>query len=224
MTLYKNIIYLNAPEPTGQAAESDLRVPKPTQKELQQSEQLLKDNLLTLLAESQDFALSEEEQKRAVFFAQTSEGNKVLGGAVLAKKVLLHPHKNQRFCFLFQGIPFWTCAFAFPPGIEDWQSMSQKQFRIVRTFYDALYDKLVEFGSQSDTPLIWVTLSKEEAYLLEGIRELPFLLKMFPYETKDGLFHGLLALREDYVKACFPLLPWRNAGYSLAPKRQEEPL
>ena len=171
--------------------------------------------LLDILKKAQRFELSPDEKKLATFFVTDNKEYGVYGGAVLLKKKVLNAHKNRESRYAFQGEHLWTCSLGLSLPNKDPFLMSGDMVSFVHLFYKELYATLVAFGAEREALFLWVTLDPVEALLLDKVGNFPFILQIKPETTVDGLFHGLLALREDLA---IPFLKTRHWGRHLGDK------
>lgn len=155
-------------------------------------------SLLQLLKKTQHFELSAEETKLATFFVADNGENEVYGGAVLLKKRAL-PHKNKVAKVACQN-SLWACSFTLHLPNKDPLYMSSKRLAFCRQFYKRLYDSLITFGQDRKISFLWCTLDAEEANCVEGASSLPFIFKIQPKDSTEGLFQGLLSLDPKIAK------------------------
>jgi hypothetical protein len=165
-------------------------------------------SLLQLLKKAQRLELSLQEQKLATFFVADNSEREVYGGAVLLKKRIRNYHKNRSSKFSFQGERLFSASFVLHLANKDPFYMSGKRITFCRHFYEELYRTFFVLGQKQSAPYMWVTLDPEEALCLETLSNFPFMLRMKPKDTIDGLFHGLLALKKDIAKTLIDPKRW----------------
>ena len=184
--------------------------------------------LLAFLKKAQGLKLPQAEKKKAFFLINTTRKYPALNGIVLFERNLVPPEKFRENLRLTPTSPsqemcLWHCAFVSPFSHKDLKDMSRPTSIACLLFYEALYEKLVAIGQTYNIPYLWVVLSPQEALCLNALGAFPFLFKVNPQESADGLFHGLFALR-DLLEVRSTLQDADNAVSADLALRQEEGL
>ncbi len=160
------------------------------------------EGLLETLKDSQGLELSRDAKKLGHFFFPKEKIPNASSGAFLLKQRVPSFYQNSISHFAFRGKRVWTCSFALSLHNQHPESMDDGVVAQVKRFYREFYDTLVTFGQERKIPSLFVTLSHRESLCVEEFGDFPFVLKIQPRDTIDGLFRGVLALREDLVKRC----------------------
>ena len=119
------------------------------------------------------------------------------GGVLLLKQPLEAISKEVRtyletICPQYNpSSEIWTGRIAFKMG----EDISGRDYeRVSKLLYRTLYEDLIAFGVKENTPFLCLTLPLVEHLSIDMLGLWPYLMKIRPCESPDGLFHGILSL------------------------------
>ena len=105
----------------------------------------------------------------------------------------------------------WTGRVAFQVS----QDISGGDYeRLSKLLYRALYQDLVAFSIKENTPFLCLTLPLVEHLSIDMLGLWPYLLKVSPHESSDGLFHGILSLTRTTPSAPRGEIEERNSPFN----------
>lgn len=148
------------------------------------------------------------------------------GGILLLKQPLEVSSKEVRSylrALCPQYTPYseiWTgrIAFRFSKDISGWDYE-----KISTLLYCALYEDLVAFSVKENTPFFYLTLPLVEHLSIDMLGFWPYLLKVSPHESLDGLFHGILSLikAQQDVPSNHPLGKTEETNRPFSPQNRD---
>lgn len=160
-----------------------------------------------LIKPQKSFGLSKQDQNGATFVLCDDRKNGAWGGALLLKKSIDEfPYEvvNALSGFVPRKEGIWKCVVSLVFEKESPLSTTNEGDHFCQIFYRNLYNNLVEFGKKQGTGFLCVSLDFGEYLCTEGLIFWPYVFKITPQQSADGLFHGILSLTgsqyEDYQK------------------------
>jgi hypothetical protein len=154
--------------------------------------------------------------KNANFILAYENPDRINGGAVLQqrKEATLHPQIRERLdAFISPNQDVWVGTIALE--LKSWIS-GQEYECFSKIFYRKLYDALVSFGQQEKTGFLCLSLPAPEYISTDLLEYWPYVLTIRPKDSKNGLFHSVLALSGTRDEATHF---WKSLG--LVTKRKD---
>lgn len=147
-------------------------------------------------------ALSHEFLKirDAVFVLAQEDPDRINGGAVFFQRDIdsLHPKLKEQLASSLKDIEkIWigTIALELKPGIvgQDFECFS-------KIFYENLFETFLKFGSKENISFLCLTLPPCEHIITDLMECWPYVIKVHPKESEDGLYHNILALKDTHER------------------------
>jgi hypothetical protein len=134
------------------------------------------------------------DHSEASFILAKKNPDKINGGAILIqrKAETLHPLIRERLdVYVPPEEEVWTGTIA----LELKSSITGQDFECFsKLFCRKLYESFLVFGKQQRTNFLCLTLAPCEHLSADHLGYWPYVLSIRPKDSKDGLFHSVLAL------------------------------
>ena len=124
----------------------------------------------------------------------------IYGGAELFKKPIdvLPEQLKQTFRWVSPDLTFiWQGCIYSRLKKELFSSLVDDYDIFHRNYHQSLYERFKEFSFPKQRPrLIYITADEDNYSRMYSHCHWPFIRELFPHESKDGCFHGLLFLKK----------------------------
>lgn len=155
---------------------------------------LIEPFLKELKAQNSSLYDSFSDFKETNFILAYENPDRINGGAIIQKRkeVTLHPQIRERLdTYVHPNQDVWVGTIFLE--LKSWIS-GQEYDCFSKIFFRKLYDALVSFGQQEKTGFLCLSLAAPQHLSTDHLEYWPYVLTIRPRDSKDGLFHSVLAL------------------------------
>jgi hypothetical protein len=134
---------------------------------------------------------------KSTFILMQDNDKGIYGGAILLKNKISSLHRLLSKHVLSSATgDVWTCSAYLH---LDNEKLFQDFEDFCIFFYRELYKKLKEFGEKEGVNYIYVKLNPGEYFCTEVLGSWSYVFEIKPHESRDGLFHGVLSLKDNFL-------------------------
>ena len=137
--------------------------------------------------------------KQSTFIVMQDEDKGIYGGGILLKNKISSLHRLLSKLVLSSVTgEVWTCSAYLHLDNEN-LFLDFEDF--CTSFYKNLYKEIKQFGAKEVVNYLYVKLIPGEYFCTEVLGSWPYVFEIKPHESNDGLFHGVLSLKECFTQS-----------------------
>ncbi len=169
---------------------------------IESTTRIFRNNLIKAMIEhmkfSQGIEISWKNRVAPVFIVAENRTMKVSGGACLLKKNMFEINEDVREILPARPLysnAVWECSSVYLNSALGSPLPNTPETEVFfQSFYQGLYEALLEFGEKKDVSYLIMQLSADTYVSIKKFSSWPYIAEFSPQNSCDGLFHGILPL------------------------------